>query len=429
VGGKIFGKEKGASNTYDFGARIYNPRIARFLSVDPADDEFPWNSPYAFAENRVIDGVDLKGREWKDADGKTLTEPQLQNVRVFIFYDGKEKGFSEQTLKQYAAYEKQFGKGSVALSKVSTAQEFCEDWANMGGKNILLVSLNVHGSNQALHIDHVTGEYIVSTEDGKTNGSGTPGLKIEDLPDPKGDISKAKLEINSCHSADYLQRNQMELIFGDEKTVYGAFVEYTEFDKVRGSIIGVNYNTEGEAFTRFPWIERDNTPPPYSPNWEHTCFIAGTKVLMADGSEKTIETIKTGDKILSVNISNMNVETDLVEAIPTKVKEYRKIKMVIANGIELEFSPAHPFWVVGKGWCVYDSVEAEDELSFDVKVMKKGDKVLQLVEGRLIEMEIIKLYDTKEKEVMYNVEFVKKNHSFFANGVLVHNKYIGGGEQ
>src|SRR5438270_13538114 len=62
------GKERdwedyGDGNQYDYGARIYNPMIARFLSVDPISKHFPWNSPYSFAENDVIRSVDLDGLE------------------------------------------------------------------------------------------------------------------------------------------------------------------------------------------------------------------------------------------------------------------------------------------------------------------------------------------------------------------------------
>lgn len=49
---------------YDYGARIYDSRIARFLSVDPLTDEYPELSPYQFASNRPIDGVDLDGLEY-----------------------------------------------------------------------------------------------------------------------------------------------------------------------------------------------------------------------------------------------------------------------------------------------------------------------------------------------------------------------------
>lgn len=48
---------------YDYGFRIYNPGIARFLSVDPLTKGYPWNSTYAFAENDVIRSIDLDGLE------------------------------------------------------------------------------------------------------------------------------------------------------------------------------------------------------------------------------------------------------------------------------------------------------------------------------------------------------------------------------
>ncbi len=48
---------------YDYGFRIYNPAVGRFLSVDPLMKEYPWNSTYAFAENDVIRCIDLEGLE------------------------------------------------------------------------------------------------------------------------------------------------------------------------------------------------------------------------------------------------------------------------------------------------------------------------------------------------------------------------------
>jgi len=54
---------KGASNQQDYGMRIYDPRIGKFLSVDPLAKDFPSNSSYAFAENDVIRCIDLEGLE------------------------------------------------------------------------------------------------------------------------------------------------------------------------------------------------------------------------------------------------------------------------------------------------------------------------------------------------------------------------------
>ncbi len=37
---------KGEGNQQDYGMRIYDPRLVRFLSVDPLKADYPWNSPY-----------------------------------------------------------------------------------------------------------------------------------------------------------------------------------------------------------------------------------------------------------------------------------------------------------------------------------------------------------------------------------------------
>jgi RHS repeat-associated protein len=58
----------GKGNSYAFKYRIHDPRLGRFLSVDPLSASYPSNSSYAFAENRVIDGQDFEGGEWLDSD-------------------------------------------------------------------------------------------------------------------------------------------------------------------------------------------------------------------------------------------------------------------------------------------------------------------------------------------------------------------------
>ena len=55
---------KGNGNSINYKYRVHDPRIGRFLSVDPLAPSFAHNSPYAFSENRVIDGVELEGLEY-----------------------------------------------------------------------------------------------------------------------------------------------------------------------------------------------------------------------------------------------------------------------------------------------------------------------------------------------------------------------------
>jgi RHS repeat-associated protein len=49
---------------YHFKYRMHDPAIGRFHLVDPLADKYTYNSTYAFSENRLVDGVELEGKEF-----------------------------------------------------------------------------------------------------------------------------------------------------------------------------------------------------------------------------------------------------------------------------------------------------------------------------------------------------------------------------
>ncbi len=49
---------------------MHDPRLGRFFAVEPLAPKYPHNSPYAFSENRLIDGVELEGLEFTSSNGK-----------------------------------------------------------------------------------------------------------------------------------------------------------------------------------------------------------------------------------------------------------------------------------------------------------------------------------------------------------------------
>ncbi len=54
---------KGDGNSVNYKYRMHDPRLGRFFAIDPLAKDFPWNSQYAFSENRVLDCIELEGRE------------------------------------------------------------------------------------------------------------------------------------------------------------------------------------------------------------------------------------------------------------------------------------------------------------------------------------------------------------------------------
>jgi RHS repeat-associated protein len=82
------GKEKdsdgewGDQTHYDYGFRIYNPAIAKFLSVDPLTKSYPMLTPYQYASNRPIDGIDLDGLEYDDSKVKFLVDQGKSQINI-----------------------------------------------------------------------------------------------------------------------------------------------------------------------------------------------------------------------------------------------------------------------------------------------------------------------------------------------------------
>ena len=78
---------KGQGNSYDFGARIMDPRIGRWLSRDPSFKKYPSWSPYNHSFNNPLvfkddDGQDPKVTVAKSEDGKEITVTVVNKVYV-----------------------------------------------------------------------------------------------------------------------------------------------------------------------------------------------------------------------------------------------------------------------------------------------------------------------------------------------------------
>jgi len=104
---------KGTGKQIDFGARIFDTRVSRFLSLDPLKTQFAFQSPYIYAGDSPINSVDKNGEYkktvnyTKDKDGsfnilsvKTNNDikyyswviggiPVIPNTVEYVFWDDK----------------------------------------------------------------------------------------------------------------------------------------------------------------------------------------------------------------------------------------------------------------------------------------------------------------------------------------------------
>ena len=78
----------GSQLIQDYGFRMYNPAIGKFLSVDPLTQSYPMLTPYQFASNSPIWMIDVDGLE-----GAPTNDGTNEGQRVSVDYlTGQDEG-------------------------------------------------------------------------------------------------------------------------------------------------------------------------------------------------------------------------------------------------------------------------------------------------------------------------------------------------
>ncbi|WP_264566853.1 RHS repeat-associated core domain-containing protein [Flavobacterium sp. N3904] len=108
---------KGKGTQYDYGFRIYDPRIGKFLSQDPLFKSFPWYTPYQFAGNKPIAAIDLDGLEERIVIMHTTVSGKIRRevldaktlLKTTDYVGVKHSALYEPiSIKEFMQYKKQF---------------------------------------------------------------------------------------------------------------------------------------------------------------------------------------------------------------------------------------------------------------------------------------------------------------------------------
>ena len=97
----------GESNIYDYGFRIYNPRLGKFLSVDPLMSEYPFYTPYQFAGNLPIWKIDIDGLEEGNSKANNESSRIINSCRRLGKSFSKDNNQKNKSKENEAAYSKQ----------------------------------------------------------------------------------------------------------------------------------------------------------------------------------------------------------------------------------------------------------------------------------------------------------------------------------
>jgi len=454
------GQEKdGETGKEAFQLRLWDGRIGRWLTTDPYGQ---YSSPYLGMGNDPINGIDPDGgyRTWIGAAfgwigggfQGSIRNPGLGGNENYAVYKGSFQNDGQGTMGSFV-YQNDFGSNSDYWANIFSS---AYDLNSKFDLSYTIGATLISAKNASKMADVIRGAVLFS-------GGNISGLVLdgtEDLATLRQKLTGFGLKnVGLSGVSKTLNFTGNILIYGGIALNLGATYNKlnsptaTKNEKISAGIEGTLNTGLGLVSTKIPAIgiivgasqvyyksargqahihrlnkqiknDLDSGLMVHEMIAKHSCFIKGTKVLLSNGEEKNIEEIIVGDKILSVDINSMKIEEDKVIKIPSALKKYRIIEAKFENGTVNKFSPAHPYWVKNKGWCVYDLKEAETELEFGANKLNIGDTVMYYSNGKLMETSIVELNDTGDYVEMFNVEFVEKNHTFFANGILVHNKRV-----
>lgn len=111
---------KGIGNQQDYGLRIYDLRLGKFLSVDPISKDYPELTPYQFASNSPIENSDLDGAEALSEIKAGLAKKWDMQMKIASINDANKKAKESQTraMMRYLATVPPTARANTEISKV-----------------------------------------------------------------------------------------------------------------------------------------------------------------------------------------------------------------------------------------------------------------------------------------------------------------------
>ncbi len=301
---------KGEGNQQDYGMRIYDPRLGRFLSVDPLSKMYPWYSPYHFAGNKPIEAIDLNGTEEfylnQQSRVKYRTELELsikkeqteRKANVFSFsrpvqayMSGSQTTVSQNSVPYNTEYKQEIRNEQQTIKNLKGAT--MDPWA--AGVDLMTIGTAQEYVNGV--IDHAKGvyqgikegDYWSAAKNGAllgldvapflVKGSGAVSTEIDDAHNVANferlKTSLAQQEILNAPAAGSVLKSDAYHMAGsfvvDDIATKGRFFTIKGADRVLRNLTQMEGTVNGQKGI-FEWIINENN------QLSHQRFIPGGKI-------------------------------------------------------------------------------------------------------------------------------------------------------
>ncbi len=223
---------------------------------------------------------------------------------------------------------------------------------------------------------------------------------------------------DALNEGDFLQTSWNIGDWGDcSKTCGGGTKSRSvKCNSENGTVVADNYCI-GEKPENSTTCNTQNCPSGGS------CFTEGTLVTLADGTSKPIEEIMVGDMVLGYDVDKKKFVSEEVLELESPMREGYYI-LSLEDGTQLNVTNEHPIYARNdgsEGWASLFPDKTYEDAKMIVRELKLGDEVFKGDNGWV---KIVNVSYVDKPIRTYNLKRVSGSNTFFAGGVLVHNKSV-----
>jgi hypothetical protein len=144
---------------------------------------------------------------------------------------------------------------------------------------------------------------------------------------------------------------------------------------------------------------------------------------MADGTQKKIEAVHPGDKVMGYDTIHASLKQETVLATDAPIRDHH-YTITLADGTTIGLTREHPLYS-NKGWASLDPASTlAENATLHVAKLQVGDKLLE-ASGQYVAITTITYIPGNVQT--YNLKNVTGFNDFIAQGIVTHNKGGSGG--
>jgi RHS repeat-associated protein len=174
---------KGKGNSLNYKYRMHDARVGRFFAVDPLAPKYPHNSPYAFSENRLIDGVELEGLEFQgmNTEGKKAEKNEHIDSYKYVGYDNVDGKAvpKEGTVNNVSLYGRNYSASANVDAYGHLNEKYSIDYESIDGN----LTYNYHNLNTYGDYRDYRSDYTLSNSTTSVNTLVRPVTSGEEVGD------------------------------------------------------------------------------------------------------------------------------------------------------------------------------------------------------------------------------------------------------